>query len=70
MRVVDGKKVAFVASESYFKGFHTASMASTAKENGADLVLLLAEGKTEADITDDDIRKILNRALDGESFDP
>ncbi len=65
LRIVDGTKIAFVGTESYFKGFHTASMASTAKENEADMVLLLAEGSTEADITDNDIRALLTN-LSGE----
>jgi hypothetical protein len=59
MREVDGIKVAFVSSESYFEGFHTPSMYSTQKETGADMVLLLAEGKTPDDVTDDEIRELL-----------
>jgi hypothetical protein len=62
MREVDGKKVAFVSSESYFESFTTPSMHSTAKETGADIVLLLAEGKTESDISDDEIRALLQGA--------
>lgn len=59
MREVDGIKVAFVSSESYFEGFHTPSMYSTQKETGADMVLLLAEGKTPDDVSDDAIRELL-----------
>jgi hypothetical protein len=56
MREVDGMKVAFVQSESYFAGFHTPSMHSTSKATGADVVFLLAPGKSESDLSDDDIR--------------
>lgn len=59
MREVDGMKVAFVQSESYFSGLHTPSMYSTSKATGADIVVLLATGKTESDITDDDIRGLI-----------
>ena len=59
MRTVNGMKVAFVSSESYFQGMHTPSMCSTAKDTGADIVLLLAEGKTEADLSDDESAEIL-----------
>jgi hypothetical protein len=59
MREVDGKKVAFVEHASYFAGFGTPSMHSTSKETGAEMVILLAPGKTEADVSDDDIRNLL-----------
>lgn len=59
MRTANGLKVAFVSSENYFQGLHTPSMVSTAKETGADVVLLLAEGKTEADLPDDEIAELL-----------
>lgn len=64
MREVDGLNVAFVSSESYFDGFHTPSLISTSRATGADLVILLAPGKTEEDITDDDIRALLTQASD------
>lgn len=64
MRVVDGMKIAFVDSESYFQGMHTASMVSTARDTGADVVLLLAPGKTGDDVPDDEIRKVLTAAKD------
>lgn len=60
MREVDGLKIAFVGAESYFASLYTPSMYSTARDTGADVVLLLAEGKTEADVTDEDIRSILS----------
>lgn len=59
MRTVNGLKVAFASSESYFQGLHTPSMASIAKHTGADVVMLLAEGKTEADLSDDEIAGLL-----------
>lgn len=59
MRFVDGLKVAFVSSEVYFQGLHTPSMYSTAKKEGADVVFLLAPGKTEDDLTDEAIRDAL-----------
>ena len=59
MRTVNGLKVAFVSSESYFQGLHTPSMASTAKETGADVVMLVAEGKTEDDLSDEEIAEFI-----------
>lgn len=59
MREIDGLKVAFVEGDSYFAGFHTPSMYTTAKKNGADVVFLIAEGKTEAGISDDEIRALV-----------
>ncbi|HZF98299.1 MAG TPA: hypothetical protein VEY92_08665 [Pseudoxanthomonas sp.] len=64
MREVDGLKIAFVSSESYFEGFHTPSMVSTQKATGADMVLLLSPGKVESDITDDMIRALLSPPLE------
>lgn len=58
MRVVDGKKVSFVTSESYFESIWSPSMYSTAKETGADVVFLLAPGKTGDDLSDDEIRTV------------
>lgn len=69
MREVDGLKIAFVTSESYFEGFDTPSMGSTAKATGADIVILLAEGKTEADVTDEDVRDVLKAAMSAEEVD-
>lgn len=66
MREVDGLKIAFVSSESYFEGFHTPSMGSTQKATGADMVLLLSPGKAESDITDDMIRALLSPPLESE----
>ena len=63
MREVDGKKVAFVNSEDYFASLYTSSMHSTAKETGADVVFLLAEGITEADVTDAEVRDWLTAAI-------
>ncbi|KAF1706243.1 hypothetical protein [Pseudoxanthomonas sacheonensis] len=62
MRTVDGYTVAFVDSESYFQGFHTPSMVSTSRETGADIVLLLAPGKSGDDVPDDEIRKVISAA--------
>lgn len=59
VREVDGIRVAFVASKGYFASLATQSMVSTARDTGADLVLLLAPGKTEADLSDDEIRALL-----------
>jgi hypothetical protein len=59
-REVDGLKIAFVHSESYFSGMLTPSMYSTHKATGADVVILLAEGKTYADVSDDAVREILS----------
>lgn len=70
MRELDGMKIAFVSSESYFESMFTPSMYSTAKETKADMVLLLAPGKTEADITDDDIRKMLTAIPEPEEPSP
>lgn len=63
MREVDGIKVAFVSSESYFQGFHTPSMHSTAKATGADMVILLAPGVEPESMTDDQIRLLLGNEL-------
>lgn len=60
MREVDGIKIAFVTTESYFEGFHTDGMWRTAKKTGADVVILLAPEKVESDLTDDQIRDCLN----------
>lgn len=62
LREVDGMKIGFVQSESYFEGLHTPSMYSTSKATGANMVILLAPGKTEADVSDDDIRELLGAA--------
>lgn len=59
MREVDGIKVAFVGEESYFESLLTPSMYSTARDTGADVVILLASGKQESDLADDDIRVAL-----------
>ena len=59
MREVDGLKVGFVTSEVYFEGFHTPSMGSTARATGADVVFLLAPGKTGDDISDEMVREML-----------
>lgn len=59
MRKVDGLKVVFVKSESYFKGFDTPSMGSTAKIHDADVVVLLEHNYNESDISDADIREVL-----------
>lgn len=64
MRVIDGLKIAFVSSESYFKGLHTPSMYSTSRETGANVVLLLAPGVTEDSLTDERIREMLGAVLD------
>ena len=63
MREVDGMKVAFVTHDVYFAGLATPSMYSTAKATGADIVFLLAAGKTEADLSDDDIRTALKAGM-------
>lgn len=63
MREVDGMKIAFVSSESYFQGFHTPSMHSTAKATGANMVILLAPGVNEESLTDDQIRSLLGAEL-------
>ena len=70
MRTVNGVKVAFIESAAYFATFGKPSMRSVAKETGADIVLLLADGKTEADVTDEEIRDVLNGIADAkeESF--
>ena len=68
MREVDGIKVAFVQSESYFEGLHTPSMYSTSKTTGADMVLLLAPGKAESDLSDDDIRGLLAALMSAEEI--
>ena len=59
VREVSGLKVAAIEHEEYFKGFGTASMYSVSKETGADVVLLLAEGKTFDQLTDEEIAKQL-----------
>lgn len=59
MREVDGVKVGFVTSEVYFDGFHTPSMHSTAKQTGADVVFLLAPGKSSEDVSDECVREML-----------
>jgi len=67
MRIVDGFKVAFVEAETYFEGLHTPSMVSTARATGADVVFLLGDSVTEADITDEQIRFFLGAVDEGES---
>lgn len=59
MREVDGIKVAFAEHDNYFAGFHTPSMGRIAKETGADVVMLLAPGMSETDLTDDEISVLL-----------
>ena len=59
MRTVDGIKVAFVEHDVYFKSLYTPSMYSTARDEEADVCMLLAPGKTEADITDEEVRALL-----------
>lgn len=59
MREVDGKKIAFVTHDVYFAGAYTPSMYSTARDTGADVVLLLGPNKTGDDLTDDEIRELL-----------
>lgn len=68
VRIVDGVKVAFVDSETYFAGLHTTSMVSTARETGAEVVLLLAPGASPDAMTDEEIRALL--ALMTSSKDP
>lgn len=63
LREVDGIKVAFVSSESYFQGFHTPSMHSTAKSTGANMVILLAPGVDSDSVTDEQIRSMLGAEL-------
>lgn len=58
-RVVDGIKVAFVDSETYFASLFTPSMVSTARETGAEVVLLLAPGVSPDAMTDEEIRALL-----------
>jgi len=60
IRTVGGMKVAFVDSESYFAGLHTASMVSTARETGADVVLLLAPGVTPDAMSDEEIQALID----------
>ena len=62
MREVDGKKVAFVSSETYFASYFTPSMYSTTKATGADITMLLAPGVKEGDLSDDQIRELLAAA--------
>ncbi|GAB2620282.1 hypothetical protein [Novilysobacter erysipheiresistens] len=59
MREIDGLKIAFVGSDSYFESLTTPSMVSTARRTGADVTMLLAPGKTEDDLSDDDLRAII-----------
>jgi hypothetical protein len=62
VKLVDGIRVEFVTSENYFSCIiGTPSMSRTARLTGADIVLLLAPGKTEADLSDDDIRAVLQK---------
>lgn len=65
IRRIDGRTVALTDSETYFEGFHTPGMYQIAKATGADMVLLLAHGKTADDITDDEIREHLKSWLVG-----
>ena len=65
MRTVNGVKVAFIESAAYFATFGKPSMHSVAKETGADIVLLLSEGKTEADVTDEEITVLMDIAQGG-----
>lgn len=58
MREVDGTKVAFIDHDVYFGSIYTSSMVSTQMNTGADVVLLLAPGKTEQNVTDDEIREV------------
>ena len=58
-KMLCGLKIGFVLEEDYFKGFHTPSMYSTAKATGADMVVIVAKGKTPDDITEDDITALL-----------
>lgn len=60
MREIDGLKVAFIEHDDYFAGFHTDSMHRRQRKTGADIVLLLAEGKSESDVTDEEIRALLS----------
>jgi hypothetical protein len=62
MREVDGKKVAFVDWETYTSSMFSPSMYSTARDTGADIVFLLAPGATEANLSDDEIRGLLQAA--------
>lgn len=59
MREVDGIKVAFADHDAYFSGFSSPSMGQIAKETGADVVLLLAPGKTSDDLSDEEISALL-----------
>lgn len=70
MREVDGVKIAFVASEPYFASLYTPSMYSTARSTGADLVMLLAPGKTGDDLTDDDLRAFIKTAREAAAAQP
>ena len=65
MRTVNGRKVVFIESAAYFATFGKPSMRSVAKETGADIVLLLADGKTEADVTDEEITVLMDIAQGG-----
>lgn len=63
VREVDGLKVAFVSSESYFQGFGAPSMVSTARATGADIVILLAPSVSGDSLTDNEIRALLGLDL-------
>lgn len=63
MREIDGLKIDFVAHDAYFESLASLSMFNTAKETGADVVLLLGPGKTEKSISDEYIRELLSMNL-------
>lgn len=58
LREVDGWKIAFADNDDYFRSLGTPSMTSIARGTGADMVILLAPGKTGDDISDDEIREL------------
>lgn len=62
MRDIDGVKVAFVSHEVYFESLMSPSMVSTHRATGADIVLMLAPGKTRDDVSDDSLRELIASA--------
>lgn len=59
VREVEGMKIALLPSAEYFKNFATASMYSTWKETGADVVALLGTDVRPEDVSDDQLRDFL-----------
>jgi len=60
--MIDGLKVEFIPYDTYFSSLATDSMGAVAKETGADVVCLLSKHVQEEDVTDGEIRNLLEAA--------